>query len=147
MEYRNNNPARTDDTALYRILADTSSGTPCGCAGQNAPESANGRRVSDRDRFTMDRSAMEGFMGQNPPMTASQVGQKGDRGTSGCANEQKNVAPLRGFPLAMVYAPEQEWQELYTPEEALSRGTLFPALHYPWYPAACDCGCGREAVR
>ena len=137
MEYRNNNPARTDDTALYRMLADTSSGTPCGCAGQNAPESANGRRVSDRDRFTMDRSAMEGFMGQNPPMTASPVGQKGDRGTSGCANEQKNVAPLRGFPLAMVYAPE----------EALSRGTLFPALHYPWYPAACDRGCGREAVR
>ena len=90
---------------------------------------------------------MERTLGQNPPMTASPNRQKGECGTNGCVNEQKNVAPLRGFPLAMVYSPEQEWQEMYTPEEALSHGTLFPALNYPWYPAACDRGCGREAVR
>lgn len=142
MEYRNNNPARTDDTAFYRMLADTSSGTPCGCARQNVPESANSRRAPDRNQPSMERT-----LGQNPPMTASPNRQKGECGTNGCMNEQKNVAPLRGFPLAMVYSPEQEWQETYTPEEALSHGTLFPALNYPWYPAACDRGCGREAVR
>ena len=50
---------------------------------------------------------------------------------------QENSTPtpredsLAGFQLAMVYAPEQPFEELYTPENALLRGTLFAALDKP----------------
>lgn len=38
---------------------------------------------------------------------------------------------LDGYPLATVYAPCQLFHELYTPEEALGRGTLFRELDLP----------------
>ena len=45
------------------------------------------------------------------------------------------------LPLAMVYAPRQKWRNAYSPEEALSRGTLFAELDLPFYPPRV-CGCG-----
>ena len=45
---------------------------------------------------------------------------------------------LSGYPLAMVYAPDQEFDALYDGEEALARGTLFRELDLPF----CR-GCGR----
>lgn len=131
MEYRNNvHPCRApyDGEELHRVLSDTVS--TCGCA----------RQV----QTPLVRKNENGNTAQNTsPMTRSRA----DCGNAKCLNEQKNVAPLRGFPLAMVYSPEQEWQDLYEPEDALAHGTLFTALDYPWYPAACNRGCGKEAVR
>ena len=46
---------------------------------------------------------------------------------------------LTGYPLSMVYAPDQEWTGLYDDEEALSMGTLFQALNLPFCP-----GCRRN---
>ena len=40
--------------------------------------------------------------------------------------------PLKGRPLAMVYAPPQAFDGLYEPEEGLSRGTVFTALDMPF---------------
>ena len=45
--------------------------------------------------------------------------------------------PARPYPmppmvLGMAYVPEQSWGDLYSPEEALSHGTLFKALDYPF---------------
>ena len=45
---------------------------------------------------------------------------------------------LAAYPLAMVYAPDQAWRELYEDEEALSEGTLFRELNFPFCP-----GCRR----
>jgi hypothetical protein len=39
---------------------------------------------------------------------------------------------LRSHPLAMVYSPLQEFHELYSPEKALERGTLFSELDLPF---------------
>ena len=44
-------------------------------------------------------------------------------GTSDCLN---------GRPLASVYAPAQDWRELYDAETALKRGTLFHELEFPF---------------
>ena len=46
---------------------------------------------------------------------------------------------LMGWPLAMVYAPDQVWRELYGDEEALGAGTLFRELDLPFCP-----GCARN---
>ena len=69
--------------------------------------------------------------------------------------ERMQIQPengLRGRPLAMVYAPIQEFRSLYEPEEALEHGTIFRELDFPWYPTACKgpssgCGCRRDGVR
>ncbi len=39
---------------------------------------------------------------------------------------------LTGYPLASVYAPLQEWREVYDEEKGLARGTLFAELDKPF---------------
>ena len=39
---------------------------------------------------------------------------------------------LAGYPLAMVYSPEQAFDNLYEPEEGLAHGTVFAALDFPF---------------
>lgn len=47
-------------------------------------------------------------------------------------NCTSGTCPLTGYPLAMVYSPEQGFENLYEPEEGLSRGTIFAALDFPF---------------
>ena len=48
-------------------------------------------------------------------------------------NEQITMPPFPadGVQLAMVYSPVQRFEGLYSPEEALQRGTLFEGLDKP----------------
>ncbi len=39
---------------------------------------------------------------------------------------------LKELPLAMAYVPIQSWGDVYSPEKALCRGTLFPVLDLPF---------------
>ena len=65
----------------------------------------------------------------------------GARGTnigmgSSCRYEPTVKCPdskygLDGYPLAMVYAPVQEWTQLYCESEGLKRGTIFKQLDLP----------------
>ena len=64
------------------------------------------------------------------------------------AEPNRSTWGLRGYPLAMVYSPIQEWRELYDNEMGLSRGTIFKELDLPflatWADEAPSCqkGCG-----
>ncbi len=40
--------------------------------------------------------------------------------------------PVERFPLAMAWVPWQPWEALYSDEEALNKGTLFPGLFKPF---------------
>ena len=42
--------------------------------------------------------------------------------------------------LAMVYAPQQSWQNIYCEEDALTRGTIFAELDKPFYGPGCTGG-------
>lgn len=48
-------------------------------------------------------------------------------------NDSMSTKPcaLEGVQLAMVYSPVQPFQALYSPEEALMRGTVFAELDKP----------------
>lgn len=48
-------------------------------------------------------------------------------------NDQMNkpATPHEGLQLAMVYSPLQAFEKLYSPEDALLRGTLFESLDKP----------------
>ena len=46
-------------------------------------------------------------------------------------NDSVSVFP-RKTPLAMAYVPFQQWEEPYSPNKALSAGTVFPSLDLPF---------------
>ncbi len=46
-----------------------------------------------------------------------------------------NKDDIADFPLAMAYVPYQIWNEVYTTDEILSKGTLFPELYKPFMGA------------
>ena len=65
----------------------------------------------------------------------------------GCgAPEREPSWGLRGYPLASVYSPLQEWREIYDIENGLKRGTIFKELDLPFYGdgrgGSCNSGCG-----
>ena len=52
---------------------------------------------------------------------------------------------LRGYPLASVYSPLQDWREIYDPDTALKRGTVFKELDLPFMGGCSDdCGGGKR---
>ena len=56
------------------------------------------------------------------------------------ANNAVKYAPAwdpNNFPLAMVYAPESTFADIYDAEEALSRGTLFSDVYFPFECSSC----------
>ena len=40
---------------------------------------------------------------------------------------------LKDLPLAMAYVPMQRWADVYSENDALCRGTLFPELDKPFH--------------
>lgn len=51
--------------------------------------------------------------------------------------------------LAIASVPMQEYRELYAPEKALCRGTLFKELDLPWEPEKGKkggCRCARDKM-
>ena len=62
-------------------------------------------------------------------------GQKQMKNDTGSANLSDNNP---GKSLAMVYAQEQSWRNIFDPELALVNGTIFSDLHKPFYPIACS---------
>ena len=53
---------------------------------------------------------------------------------------------LENYPLASVYSPIQQWRNLYEPEAALERGTLFKELDLPFVCGEANRGggcCGK----
>ena len=47
-------------------------------------------------------------------------------------NGSMGTAGQLPLPLAMAYVPPQKWTIVYTDDEALRAGTLFPALDLPF---------------
>lgn len=37
-------------------------------------------------------------------------------------------------PIAMAYVPFQQWNTVYTTEDGMQNGTIFPELHKPFCP-------------
>ncbi len=50
---------------------------------------------------------------------------------NGCGRDDDGWG-LRSHPLAMIYSPLQEFREIYAPDVALQRGTMFTELDLPF---------------
>lgn len=49
-----------------------------------------------------------------------------------CGNKTFGTTPLDDLPLTMTYTPMQKIGEIYSEQEALIKGTLFPELDKPF---------------
>ena len=88
-----------------------------------------------------ERSACRGAMPAVEPRRETSSCNRCDR-DDGCG--AKGGWGLSGYPLASVYAPIQEWRELYDEERALKAGTLFSELDLPFVCGKSTkggCGC------
>lgn len=94
------------------------------------------RRLLDRENTLECAAASAGCCDQRS-MT------KGRAMPSGEMNASCEL--LKSMPLAMAYAPCQYWREIYGPEMALRRGTMFKELDKPWMVEGKrgGCGCGK----
>ena len=54
-----------------------------------------------------------------------------DSDTMGCGGKKENMV------LAMAYVPDQIFRALYSPHDAIARGTLFEELDLPYGGAKC----------
>lgn len=43
-----------------------------------------------------------------------------------------DIIETTNLPLAMAYIPMQQWGDLYEPDVAICRGTVFAELDKPW---------------
>ena len=69
------------------------------------------------------------------PRQENNVGGGNDSENCHEACAKKNC--LSGYPLAMSYTPDQEWQNLYCDDDAMSHGTIFTELYKPFYHGCC----------
>lgn len=78
------------------------------------------------------------------------ISDRSDRSDCGCQmNENQGHGwGLKNYPLAMVYSPLQEFENLFDTELALEKGTLFSELDLPFMGESVyksgrgGCGCG-----
>ena len=65
-----------------------------------------------------------------PPRTNTQRNCRGS--DNDYRSEERLTWGLENHPLASVYSPIQIWRNLYEPDEALKKGTLFKELDLPF---------------
>jgi len=127
MEYRKNYNTpreRIDDDMLLRILNEEEvSGCSYGECGRSA------RRSTRVDAGTAHPHARM--------MARQENGTVGGNDSDHCPETCAKKNGLTGYPLAMSYTPDQEWQNLYCDDDAMSHGTIFTELYKPFYH-----GCG-----
>ncbi|MDD3183810.1 MAG: spore coat associated protein CotJA [Anaerostipes sp.] len=51
-------------------------------------------------------------------------------------SEEQNKQDIDSLALAMAYVPWQHWNHVYSPEEGIRCGTIFPELNKPFYGRA-----------
>ena len=54
------------------------------------------------------------------------------RGHASATVKKEHAAPKQELQLARAYVPFQPFEELFAPDEALRRGTIFRALYQPY---------------
>lgn len=149
MENRNqyNSPRdRIDDALLIRLLNEEEPMPEYTCTGERRSGGCSGTNGTGR-RMRNDTREHHSACGnsRNRPCGCGETEER--RNT--CMEERRNtcgescarINGLTGYPLAMVYMPDHDWDGLFDEEEALEHGTLFRPLELPFYPGKCRCGC------
>ncbi len=129
---QNNGTERAENREGRRSGEERTGG--CGCRNNSSTrrnrnmESREARRTSCGDEESSESHC------EHNHTECGDTSSRSDSCNESCINHPR----MCGFPLAMAYVPEQEWEGIMDDEEALRRGTLFEKLDLPWYHSACD---------
>lgn len=154
MEYYNDNRTpreRLSEDFLDRLLDDELPGFGCGCDKNDngispACEGSRANRVNNRDFVRVMPVAEISRPSTDYEDEGCSCGEDRNCGCGDC--DGYHPPHLHGNPLAMVYSPHQEWENLYEAETALHRGTIFKCLDFPFYKVRCsDTHCGKGCRR
>lgn len=99
--------------------------------GTEASRSAMGARTLSGRSCPQFPAAGEARIPRDVPPRRLCDGSLPDPENEGCGTDVGGWG-LKSHPLAMVYSPLQDFHQLYTPEVALERGTLFSELDLPF---------------
>ena len=104
----------------------------CGCSRNMTWEydTRQNSGMSDYSRSIQTRTSGCGCM-EKERMTEKEYTER-NRST-----DKRIMDCIDTFPVGMTYTPWQVWQELYEIDEALSVGTIFRELDYPWEVGRC----------
>lgn len=72
---------------------------------------------------------LDGFFNANTQKKGEKIISKNNEGIN---NNRFSKIMLKNLPLTMAYVPFQQIDDVYTQEEALKSGTLFPNLDKPF---------------
>ncbi len=159
MEMRNNcaGPrSMMDESILRQILADMAEAEPgCGCGARNHNHNKScGKPACDAEKSCGCSKAGKAPE-KNPKPCGCDAASHSTVKPCGCGGQARQemagggeshnepciagggIPTLAGLPLVMAYVPNQDWEGVMEPEEALEVGTLFSGLNFPWYPSKC----------
>ena len=99
---------------------------------------------NDKTEHTLNRlsNSCSAIPQRNPRLNIPVADGNGNGGACGCARCCGSTWGLYEYPLGTVYSPCQEWRNLYSPTNALLRGTLFSELDLPFEGNNCGGGKG-----
>ena len=141
MEYKNDNRTPRDrltDDFLSELL-------DCECEGQSCDINGNRpapNRIRERREYYRPANSNETAMDNCSDKSEDTVFECGCGSCVGFA-----VPHLHKVPLAMVYSPHQQWENIYEAEMGLKRGTIFKCLDFPFMHAGCDCKMHGRSMR
>ncbi|MEG0899647.1 MAG: spore coat associated protein CotJA [Oscillospiraceae bacterium] len=92
--------------------------------------------LMNKGKSTMkgDKMQMDNTMNSNMPDKVDFENFINGINSNGNDKEKQNMMPedkMRRFSLAMAYVPWQQFQNIYTGDVALARGTMFKELDFP----------------
>ncbi len=105
--------------------------------------------ITTRDRINEELAQRDITGSQSLPHSNSRINCRGEESAQRMTAPQaaqRGTWGLENHPLASVYSPIQHWRELYEPDEALERGTLFKELDLPFLCGDTNAGggcCGK----
>ena len=130
--------------------------TNCGCSGNGGSRSGGNSREWGENRKSCGRKYDGCGANRDNRDNCGCGSNRDERNNCGCGNtRERQCNPmerqetsgycescsaggcLTGYALAMAYTPDHDFDGLFDEEEALSHGTLFRPLEFPFYP-----GCG-----
>ena len=100
--------------------------------------------MTPRDRVNEELLQRAADRGHNPLRSDTRINCRGEDNFQ--QTPERLTWGLENYPLASVYSPIQHWRNLYEPEEALEKGTLFKELDLPFVCGDINIGggcCGK----
>jgi len=137
LEYHNCNRTPIDriDETLMKELRELDNADTHGCSSENNHSICRNLQTNRCNVINKRYDQNGNFI--NRCNSGREVNQEYHSKVCSDKNNNPSMPCLDGVSLAMLYAPYQEFDDLYDFEEGFCHGTIFKSLNFPFYMASC----------